>query len=312
MERRPLVQRVAELALATAHPDALAAFFCAALDAHVIERRREDEAFARVLGLPEARVERTTLRIGAQHVALLTIDPPGRPYPLESTSTDLWFQHFAFIVSDMDEAYARLMRVGTFTPISQEGPQRLPPEAGSVVAFKFRDLEGHPLEFLAFPAGEGPEVWRGPRDRPLVLGIDHSAISVADAGKSIDFFERVLWLRLGPCSLNQGPAQAAMDDVPHARVSVSALLPHDAPPHVELLGYEVGTRRPLSPDTRSNDVAATFFVLETDDLTGIAEAAEAAGAQFVSPGIVALPGDVSAIMLLDPDGHRFLVRQPAR
>ena len=75
----------------------------------------------------------------------------GRPYPPDSTSTDLWFQHMAIIVNDMRDAYQRVMANRRFRPISRHGPVRLPGNSGAVTAFKFRDHDGHPLELLAFP-----------------------------------------------------------------------------------------------------------------------------------------------------------------
>ena len=44
-------------------------------------------------------------------------------------------------------------------PISEGGPQLLPPSNGAVRAFKFRDPDGHPLELIWFPPGQGRAVW---------------------------------------------------------------------------------------------------------------------------------------------------------
>ena len=307
---KPSITKVARLVLVTADPAAAEDFFALAFDAIVVERREEDAAFSALMGVPSARARQTVLRFGDEEVSLLSFDPPGRPYPAGSTSSDLWFQHFAFIVSDMDAAYARLRRVRRFVPISEGGPQTLPPASGSVVAFKFRDAEGHPLEFLAFPDGEGPEVWQEKRGHGLVLGIDHSAIAVSDTAASVAFFAAAFGLKLAMQSENVGSEQSRMDAVPEARVTVSGLVPVVAPPHVELLGYKVGARRAADSTTRSDDVVATHFVLETADLPTIVEALTEQGARFISPGIVSLADGRPAIMVLDPDGHRFVVTQP--
>ena len=185
----------------------------------------------------------------------------------------------------------------------------LPASSGGVTAFKFRDADGHPLELLEFPKGKGPDVWEEKRGGGLFLGIDHSAISVGDTARSIAFFESAFGLKVGSTSENVGPEQARMDDVAQARVTVTGMMPSAAPPHLELLGYHVGTRRPIASATTSRDIAATHVVLETPDLATIVEALTRASARFVSPGIVALEDGVQAIMVLDPDGHRFLVRQ---
>ena len=251
------------------------------------------------------------MRLGEQEVMLLAFDPPGAAYPAHSTSTDLWFQHFAIIVSDIEAAYARLKANGRFTPISETGPIVLPPASGSVSAFKFRDCEGHPLEFLAFPHGKGPKVREEKRANGLFLGIDHSAVAVSDTQRSIAFFESGLGLKLGAQTENQGAEQSTMDAVPEARVTVTGLEPDHAPPHVELLGYKVGRRRPIADSTVANDAAATFFVLETRDLATVVEALERIETRFVSPGIVTLADGAMAVMILDPDGHRFMVMQAA-
>ena len=307
----PSIERISRLALVTADLVAAELFFEEAFDFVTIERRVCEEAQAELVGLPHAEIRETIMRLGDQEIALQAFDRAGRPYPGGSTSSDLWFQHFAIIVSDMPSAYARLRRNGRFHPISEDGPQQLPPSSGSVSAFKFRDIEGHPLELLCFPDGKGPAVWQGKRGEGLFLGIDHSAISVADTERSIEFFKRSFGLVLGEQTLNEGAEQSRMDAVADARVAVTALQPSRTPPHVELLGYQVGSRRLVAGDSRSNDLAATHFVLETNDLASVAEALTAQRARFVSPGIVAYADATQAIMVLDPDGHRFVVRQAA-
>ena len=305
----PSIAGISRFALVVSDLADAEAFFMEAFDAVVEDRSRLGEASASLFGCPGARIGRTLLRVGEGAVELLAFDPPGRPYPGDATSTDLAFQHFAIIVSDMEAAYARLRRVGRFTPISLDGPVTLPPSSGSVSAFKFRDADGHPLEVLAFPPGEAPPAWRGADG--LVLGIDHSAISVADTARSVAFFEGALGLRLGPRTENRGTEQARMDAVPDASVTVSGLMPGRAPPHVELLGYHVGARRPIDPATTSADVAATQVVLATTDLATVVEALTVMRAPFISPGIVTLEDGALAVMVLDPDGHRLVVTQPA-
>ena len=93
---------------------------------------------------------------GSQRIffGITGVERPGPPYPAGSRSPDLWFQHFAIVVSDMDAAYARLRAAGV-PPISFGGPETLPEQNGGVRAFKFREPDGHPLELLWFPPGQG-------------------------------------------------------------------------------------------------------------------------------------------------------------
>ena len=65
--------------------------------------------------------------------------------PGDSRSNDLWSQHLAIVVSDIDRAYAAVMRGGA-VPISA-GPQGLPawnPKAGGIRAVYFGDPDGRP------------------------------------------------------------------------------------------------------------------------------------------------------------------------
>lgn len=311
-EPPPSIRQIAHFGLVTADIDATERFFVDAFDFVSVERGPMDGAFSTLVGLPNAEARSSRLRLGQQEIRLVAFDPPGAPYPPDSTSTDLWFQHFAIITRDMAAAYKRLEDVGGFRPISEGGPVQLPKSSGGVQAFKFRDSEGHPLELLAFPADGAPPAWQTDETAPLFLGLDHSAISVGSTGKSTAFFEKCFGLKQSAHSENVGPEQARMDDVPDARVTVTGLAPEHTPPHVELLGYAVGARRPIPSSTRANDIAATFFVMETDDLSAVSESLTEAGATFVSPGPVTMADGRRAIAVLDPDGHRFIVEEVTR
>ena len=249
-----------------------------------------DAAELALLGLPDARAERLTLRLGAQEVRFVRFDPPGRPYPEGGTATDLWFQHIAIPVSDMAEAHARALAAGA-RPITRDGPQTLPANTGGVTAFKFRDPEGHPLELLFFPEGTGAEAWHARNVGSPFLGIDHTAIAVGDAARAQTFFEG-LGLTAGRATHNTGVEQERLDDVAGSRCRVVPMQPSGKPPHVELLGYEVGTRRPMPEGTRADDVWATRTWIEVASLSGDGLTRAAS-----------LPGGVRAALVHDPDGH---------
>lgn len=300
------VQRLQRVSRTVADLDRAVAFHCHALDFRVVdETARVGTAWAQLMGVPGASARVATLRLGAQELELLAFSPQGRAYPTQSDAADLCFQHIAIVVSDMQAAYARLCR-HAFTPISQNGPQQLPPGSGSVAAYKFRDPDGHPLELLQFPPGSGDPSWQ---DKTQVfLGVDHSAIDVADIDASVDFYTRVLGFSVASRTLNSGPAQQRLDGLRDDVVDVVALQPAGAgPPHVELLGYrQPRRRRPISA-ARSNDVVADRLVLQVDDLPTLVHAVRAENAEFVSPGIVTLHGDRRAALLRDPNGHCLLL-----
>jgi catechol 2,3-dioxygenase-like lactoylglutathione lyase family enzyme len=195
-------------------------------------------------------------------IALAETQPPGCSYPGDVLGWDPRFQHFAIVVSDMTAAYANLQALHNWTAISTDGPQILPPSSGGVTAFKFRDPEGHPLEMLAFAPGATPAHW-AIRSGNLCLGIDHSAISVADTNRSVAFYSR-LGLARTSSSLNVGPEQEQLDNLLRAVVEVTALAPPiQAVPHVELLCYRGNFDR-REHLTNRNDVAATQLVFEVE------------------------------------------------
>ena len=252
-----------------------------------------DGAELALLRVPDARAERLTMALGVQEVSFLRFDPPGRPYPPDSTSTDLWFQHIAIAVSDMAEAHALALAAGA-APITRDGPRTLPPNTGGVTAFKFRDPDGHPLELLFFPEGVGEARWQARGVASPFLGIDHTAVSVGDTGRVRSFFEG-LGLAAKEPSHNRGMGQARLDDVADDRCLVVPMMPPDAPPHVELLGYEVGTRRPMPENTRADDIWATRVWIEVAKLP--VDGSKAAS----------LPGGGTAALLHDPDGHAVVL-----
>ena len=263
--------RIARFSLTSADPASLAGFYAAAFRFQPAGITRRD---ATPYGVPGAATVHL-LRLGAQEIELVGFDHPGAPYPTGATSHDAWFQHLALVTTDIAAARAHLDSVPGWTAITAGGePVPLPPSSGGVTAFKFRDPDGHPLEFLHFPSDATPDAWRATTRAGPCIGIDHSAIVVADAARSLAFYEP-LGLRVSARSQNQGPAQAALDGAPGALVDVIALSPAQAPPHLELLAYRTPPVRP--GPTAPNDVACTRTVFEG-----------------------------GRALLTDPDGHRVI------
>ena len=253
-------------------------------------------AQAEAMGLAGRQATQLRMRLGAQSVTFLAVDPPGAPYPADPAATDPFFQHLAIPVRDMDAAMAQLAQVGP-TPISREGAQRLPASSGDVTAYKFRDPDGHPLELIFFPDGPPATRWR---DAPgLFLGIDHSAITVTDLDAALAFLTGPLGLTVTQRGLNQGPEQARLDGLDDPQVDVIALEPPEPAPHVELLHYRApATRRRLSFGPA--DRAATRTVFATADPEGLLRRLRDAG---LSPSA---SRDGTAAYCAGPDGHGFL------
>ncbi len=241
--------------------------------------QRGDASPAMAALLAAGRVHQLALHRGGQTLVLQAFRPEGEAYPEGATAADQVFQHFAMPVTDMAAAFARLAPSGAI-PISA-GPQHLPQRSGGATAYKFRDHAGHPLELIQFKdAAPG--------------GIDHSAIAVLDAERSIAFYRDELGLRIGARQTNTGPEQDRLDGVSGAQVDVVALLPEQPAPHIELLAYHTPPGRPAAP-ARPRDIAATRLVLEVSGL----------------PDTAAVLEDGSrAALLHDPDGHLLLAIEP--
>ncbi len=278
-----------------------------------VEQRADiDPALTRVLCIRRARGRRSLLRLGRERIELLEFtDSAGRPYPLGSTSTDLWFQHMAIIVNDMSDAYQRVMANRRFRPISRSGPVRLPDSSGGVTAFKFRDNDGHPLELLALPDGRVPGQWPKVNGTGSFLGVDHTAIAVSDTASSTRFFGSVFGFSTGTRTENRGPEQADLDDVEDVHVSVTRLAPDLPAPRLELLHYHVGTRRPIPPHTASNDIVATHSAVRVASLDATAAALARCGTPLADDDLMLLHGGIRAALVTGPDGHRFLAEEQA-
>jgi len=277
----------------------------------VVEYRAEIEpSLTRVLCIRRSRGRRSLLRLGREQIELLEFtDMAGRPYPPDSTSTDLWFQHMAIIVSDMAEAHRRVVRNRHFRPISRNGPVRLPDSSGGVTAFKFRDRDGHPLELLAFPEGQVPPAWRDANGAGPLLGVDHTAISVSHSAVSAEFFRSVFGFSAGALTENSGPEQDDLDDVAGVHVTVTRLAQDLPAPRLELLRYHAGARRPIPPDTASNDILATHAVVRVASLDATVAALARRGTPLAGHDLMTLRGGVRAALVPGPDGHRFLVEE---
>ena len=257
--RAETLESISGFSLVTADLPRLARFYREVLGfAALGDEKPIDEAEMALLGL-SGRGRRRVLSLGQQILSIDEYEPAGRPYPADSDAASLWFQHLALVVDDMHDAYSRLRDI---VAISEGEPQKLPSYDADVQAFKFRDPDLHPLEFLQFAAEKTPAGWRGRRKLKgqIGLGVDHSAMSVADADRSAEFY-RLLGLGVGDRTLNHGPAQQRLDGLSDVEVMVVPMNPpEEGTPHLELLGYRRPKGRAAGPPLRANDVAATRIV----------------------------------------------------
>ncbi len=308
-----------------ADAEACAAFFCSQLGFRRLNAIAAGPGYASLIGLPGARLKLVRLALGQERLELLEVQElgpgqrPGRPFPADSRSNDLWFQHICIVVRDLEQASASLRQAiasGSLQTISS-APQRLPDwnaAAAGIEAFKLHSPEGHCLELLHFPPDKGEARWHG--GAGLFLGIDHSAIGVADTERSCRFYNQLLGLRLGGDGINEGPEQNGLDGLAGTRVRITG---HRCPSGagIECLDYrspEGGRPMPadLGPQDRAHGQLRLLVGREPERLEAIAAGLGQHGGRLVSPGVVTLSAEEArdlglqaALQVSDPDGHRL-------
>ncbi len=255
------------------------------------------------------RMRVVRMRLGDEFIELTEyLAPRGRPIPVDSRSHDRWFQHIAIIVSDMDRAYSWLRQ--NKVQHASSGPQRLPDwnrKAAGIKAFYFKDPDGHAVEVLQFPPDKGAPKWHPAGRDKLFLGIDHTAIVVADTEASLKFYRDVLGLKVAGESENYGDEQEHLNNVFGARLRITSLRASTGP-GIEFLEYLAPRDgRPMPADTRANDLVHWQTRLSARDAAAAALRLRADKFAFVSPGVVALEdrtlGFTKGFLVRDPDGH---------
>ena len=228
------------------------------------------------------------LALGTERIQLVAYDAHGLPIPSSARSTDRDFQHIAIIVSDMQRAWHHVDRFDIHKVSA--APQVLPkwnPAAGGIAAVYFRDPEGHPLELLHFPAGKGEAKWHA--TSPLFLGIDHTAIGVADTAASTRFYT-ALGFQVRGHSDNYGIEQQRLSGVAGAHVMITAVRFEHAP-GVEFLHYIDPVRPQPRESARLFDIVATRTRLIEPNAVTLCSSLE-----------VVAPLRLGCIVR-DPDGH---------
>lgn len=306
------IESVSSVGCTVGDLDRSLAFYSQVLGFEKLAEREEDgEQLERLTGVFGARCRTAQLKLGSEFIELTQfLAPEGQPVPADSRSNDRWFQHIAIVVSDMERAYQHLRshRVRH----ASSGPQTLPawnPNAGGISAFYFKDPDGHSLEIIHFPVGKGDPRWQDPGEK-LFLGIDHTAIVVADTERSLRLYRDALGMCIAGTSENYGTEQDHLNNVFGARLRITSLRAVSGP-GIELLEYLAPSGgRPYPEEARPNDLLTWTTTLVSPNTQVLAEIARSAGATWVSSGFVySERGGVAA--LRDPDGHVLRVEQSA-
>jgi catechol 2,3-dioxygenase-like lactoylglutathione lyase family enzyme len=272
------------------------------------------DEFEHLEGVFGARTRIVRMQLGNEYLDLTQyLAPPGRPIPPDSRSNDLWFQHAAIVVRDMDRAFEKLRALKV--QFVSTGPQTLPPSikaAAGIKAFYFRDPDQHNLEIIYFPPGKGDPRWQGETDK-LFLGIDHTAIGISNTDVNLKFYGDLLGLRKAGESENFGTEQEHLNQVFGAHLRITGMRA-SAGPGIEFLEYLTPRDgRPRPTDVHANDIVYWQTMIATDDLDLLANKLRDAHVRFVSPGVVTMSKDKAGFskgaLVSDPDGHCVLLIQ---
>lgn len=272
----------------------------------------EVDALQGVFGV---RMHVVRLQLGREVIELTEyLTQGGRPIPIDSRSNDLWFQHMAIVVSDMDAAYRRLrdFKVQHVSTAPQRLPDSLPAAAG-IEAFYFQDSDRHTLELIAFPPDKGDPRWQENRE-DLFLGIDHTAIAVADTAQSLAFYQDLLGFAVAGESFNFGAEQERLNNVFGARLHISGLTVGQGMA-VELLEYLSPSHgRSYPADSTPLDHWHWDITMLVDDVAAVTERLVAVGVPLVSSHWVHTAETPypfrRAVMVRDPDGHALRLIEP--
>jgi catechol 2,3-dioxygenase-like lactoylglutathione lyase family enzyme len=271
------------------------------------------EQVEKLKGLFGINIRVARLQLGDEIIELTDyLTSGGRSLPEDQKSNDLFFQHIAIVVSDMNKAYQHLRRYN-IEHVST-APQRLPksiPGAEGIEAFYFRDPDNHNLELIYFPKGKGLEKWQK-ESRKIFLGIDHTAIGVRSTEKSHVFYSELLGIERKGESWNKGIEQEHLNNVEGASLHITGYRAALGP-GIEFLQYiQPGPGRPYPVDSRADDIWHWQTTLVVQDAAALYERFRKINVNFVSRQLTesAINGlHTRSFIVRDPDGHALQIQQ---
>jgi catechol 2,3-dioxygenase-like lactoylglutathione lyase family enzyme len=270
----------------------------------------EYEKLQGVFGL-NIRVAR--LQLGDEFIELIDyLTTGGRSIPEDARSNDLYFQHIAIVVSDMDKAFQQVKKYNV--EFVSTAPQTLPksiPAAEGIRAFYFHDPDDHNLELIFFPKGKGQEKWQHSNGK-IFLGIDHTAIGVSSTVNSHNFYNDLLGVQRKGDSWNKGMEQEHLNNVEGASLHITGYR-SAAGPGIEFLQYLYpGPGRAYPKDSRADDIWHWQTTLIVDDAESLYNKLKSAGYIFISRELInqMVNGvDTKSFIVRDPDGHAMLIKE---
>lgn len=271
------------------------------------------ESIEKLSGLFGINTRVARLQLGDEIIELTDyLTTGGRSIPEDQKSNDLFFQHIAIVVSDMEKAYEHIKKFNV--EHVSTAPQTLPksiPAAEGIKAFYFHDPDNHNLELIFFPNGKGGEKWHRNKGK-IFLGIDHTAIGVSNTETSHHFYSDILGLERKGDSWNKGIEQEHLNNVEGASLHITGNRAAQGP-GIEFLQYiNPGPGRPYPVDSRSDDIWHWQTTLIVDDAEGLYKKLKTENSGFISKELVYLHRDnlqTKAFIIRDPDGHAVLIKE---
>ena len=272
----------------------------------------EGENIQTLFGLADKslRIKVAQLSLGDEKIELLEFvtTVKGRAIPADSKSNDLWFQHFAMVVSDMDQAYQSIK--DNITPVSH-APQTLPDYLGpaaDISAFYFQDPDGHILELIHLPPEKLDDEFK--EQEGLFLGIDHTAIGVHNTIETAVLYKGILELELLGGSRNYGVEQEKLTMVPDVEMDIT-LFGTGKGLGIEFLEYLNPTDgRKYPADSQPVDLWHWHTTIQVNKLDEIYQTIQEHKIRIISNGIVDLMEGLEGtrgLLIRDADGHAVLL-----
>ena len=257
---------------------------------------------ARLFGVSGPRVRVVTMRLGAERLEL--VEDRGRvsrQTPAEAPRDERAVERIALAVNDIEQASLWLQRQHV------QGTRASAPDVTQnttgVRALSFEDPDGHALEIVEYPAGQGDARWQRPTDR-VFLGIDHAALVVGDTDESLRFYRDTLGLRVTARRESDAPEPSSAGTTGRSRITT---LRGGGGPAIEL--FESPAPRDARPASQRG--SRQTLVVTTDAKLPVAGAgwssAENERGKIVSIADATL-GFRRGVTALDPDGHRVQLR----
>jgi catechol 2,3-dioxygenase-like lactoylglutathione lyase family enzyme len=271
------------------------------------------DAFEKLEAVFGLNIRVARLQLGDEFIELTDyLTTGGRSIPEDAKSNDLFFQHIAIVVSDMDKAFQQVKKYSV--EFVSTSPQTLPksiPAAEGIKAFYFHDPDDHNLELIFFPNGKGQEKWQHNNGK-IFLGIDHTAIGVSSTENSHKFYNDLLGIERKGDSWNKGVEQEHLNNVEGASLHITGYRAA-AGPGIEFLQYiNPGPGRTYPADSRADDLWHWQTTLVVDDATSLYNKLMNEGYKIVSKELVHQHADgahTRSFIVRDPDGHAMLIKE---